>query len=154
MSFLLRTLPRQTATLTSRRAFATSPLAQKSPVDTAKNAVKQADKTVSQAAVSGIEKGGMPPASSPVTSSHCFRGTPLRKKRPKSSYSSKIPSKHIANVRPILTEQLAQSMKSSASSATGQAKGKTSEMSGEAKGKASEVAGEAKGKAEEVKSKM
>lgn len=59
MSFLLRTLPRHTAGLAiSRRAFATSPSAQKTVIDSAKDAVKSADKNVSQAAVSGIEKGG------------------------------------------------------------------------------------------------
>lgn len=66
-SLLLRTLPRQTVSLTARRAFATSPSAQKSAVDSAKEALKSADRTVSDAAVSGIEKGGtlstdVPPA--------------------------------------------------------------------------------------------
>lgn len=41
------------------RLFSTSVRAQKSVVDSAKDAIKGVDKTVSQAAVKGIEKGGM-----------------------------------------------------------------------------------------------
>jgi hypothetical protein len=40
------------------RLFSTAPIARKSVVDSAKETVQQVDKTVAQAAVKGIEKGG------------------------------------------------------------------------------------------------
>jgi hypothetical protein len=41
------------------RLFSTSVALRKGPVEATKDAVKTVDKTVSQAAVKGIEKGGM-----------------------------------------------------------------------------------------------
>jgi hypothetical protein len=40
------------------RLFSTTPIARKSPVETIKDAAKAVDKTISGAAVKGIEKGG------------------------------------------------------------------------------------------------
>ena len=40
------------------RLFSTTPIARKSPVDAIKDAAKTIDKTISGAAVKGIEKGG------------------------------------------------------------------------------------------------
>lgn len=40
------------------RLFSTSPIVRKSPVETVKDAAKKVDRTVSDAAVKGIEKGG------------------------------------------------------------------------------------------------
>lgn len=40
------------------RLFSTTPVARKSPVDAIKDAAKTIDKTISGAAVKGIEKGG------------------------------------------------------------------------------------------------
>ena len=40
------------------RLFSTTPVARKGPVDTIKEAAKKVDKTISGAAVKGIEKGG------------------------------------------------------------------------------------------------
>jgi len=40
------------------RLFSTSPIARKSPVETIKDAAKAVDRTISGAAVKGIEKGG------------------------------------------------------------------------------------------------
>jgi hypothetical protein len=41
------------------RLFSTTPVARKSPVETIKDAAKAVDRTISGAAVKGIEKGGM-----------------------------------------------------------------------------------------------
>jgi hypothetical protein len=41
------------------RLFSTTPIARKSPVETIKDAAKAVDRTISGAAVKGIEKGGM-----------------------------------------------------------------------------------------------
>jgi hypothetical protein len=46
------------------RLFSTTPVARKSPVETIKDAAKAVDRTISGAAVKGIEKGGT------YTSSH------------------------------------------------------------------------------------
>jgi hypothetical protein len=40
------------------RLFSTTPIARKSPVETIKDAAKAVDRTISGAAVKGIEKGG------------------------------------------------------------------------------------------------
>lgn len=40
------------------RLFSTTPVARKSPVETVKDAAKAIDRTISGAAVKGIEKGG------------------------------------------------------------------------------------------------
>ncbi|RII05801.1 hypothetical protein CUC08_Gglean009016 [Alternaria sp. MG1] len=40
------------------RLFSTTPVARKSPVDAIKDAAKAVDRTISGAAVKGIEKGG------------------------------------------------------------------------------------------------
>ena len=40
------------------RLFSTTPIARKGPVETVKDAVKAVDRTVSDAAVKGIETGG------------------------------------------------------------------------------------------------
>jgi hypothetical protein len=44
------------------RLFSTTPVARKSPVDAIKDAAKTIDKTISGAAVKGIEKGGTYPS--------------------------------------------------------------------------------------------
>lgn len=41
------------------RSFSTSPIARKTVVDTAKDTLKKADRTVSDTLVKGIDKGGM-----------------------------------------------------------------------------------------------
>lgn len=58
MSFL-KTLPRNALPLARARVFSTSPYARKSAIDSAKDAAKTIDRTVSDAAVKGIKKGGM-----------------------------------------------------------------------------------------------
>lgn len=57
MSFIARTTLRRAAF--APRAFSTSFAVQKSPVDTAKDALKTVDKAVSSKIVDGIEIGGM-----------------------------------------------------------------------------------------------
>lgn len=51
------------------RLFSTTPIARKSPVEAIKDAAKAVDKTISGAAVKGIEKGGMYMSSYPCTKS-------------------------------------------------------------------------------------
>ena len=46
------------AAIRNVRLFSTSVRLRKDPITTAKDAVKQVDRTVSQGAVKGIEKGG------------------------------------------------------------------------------------------------
>ena len=60
MSFLTRTSTTTLRTLrfAPKAPFSTSLRAHKSPVDTAKDALKAVDRTVSDAAVKGIETGG------------------------------------------------------------------------------------------------
>lgn len=64
MSFLYRTQPvLRTAVANikpSPRLFSTAVCYQKSHTDTVKDAVKSVDRTISDAAVAGIDKGGMP----------------------------------------------------------------------------------------------
>ena len=49
----------RTTIVRQARLFSTSPRTQKTVVDSAKDAVKKVDRTVSDAAVKGIETGGM-----------------------------------------------------------------------------------------------
>ncbi len=70
----LRTIPSKALPLATRtRFFSTSPLARKSAVDAAKDAAKTIDRTVADAAVKGIEKGGK---SSPILS-HPLSSSPI-----------------------------------------------------------------------------
>lgn len=55
----LRTIPVRALPLARARFFSTSPLARKSAVDAAKDTAKTVDRTISDAAVKGIERGGM-----------------------------------------------------------------------------------------------
>ncbi len=57
MSFL-KALPRNSLPLARTRVFSTSPYARKSAIDAAKEAAKTLDRTVADAAVKGIERGG------------------------------------------------------------------------------------------------
>lgn len=57
MSFL-KALPRNSLPLARTRLFSTSPYARKSTIDAAKEAAKTLDRTIADAAVKGIEKGG------------------------------------------------------------------------------------------------
>jgi len=60
MSFLYKasTSAFRVARLAPRAAFSTSVRSQKSAIDVAKDALKDVDRTVADAAVKGIEKGG------------------------------------------------------------------------------------------------
>lgn len=57
MTFL-RTIPRKALPLTRTRLFTTTSPAQKSATEAAKDTLKTVDRTISNAAVKGIEKGG------------------------------------------------------------------------------------------------
>jgi hypothetical protein len=52
------------------RLFSTTPITRKSPVETIKDAAKAVDRTISGAAVKGIEKGGTCFPSSPSPSQY------------------------------------------------------------------------------------
>ncbi|KAI4164969.1 MAG: hypothetical protein LQ342_001245 [Letrouitia transgressa] len=128
MSFLLRTSTR-TLPIARARLLSTTPLVRKSAVDTAKDAAKNVDRKVSDAAVKGIEKGG----------------------------KSKANLANIEQASAKAKESVglgAKKAEGTASEVAGEAKGKASEVTGEAKGKAQEVTGKARGKAEEVKGKL
>ncbi|CAN9389432.1 unnamed protein product [Alternaria alternata] len=119
------------------RLFSTTPVARKSPVDAIKDAAKAVDRTISGAAVKGIEKGG----------TYTFPSiTPLIYIAPPDALLS-----HIAENMTTSYKEVAGAVKESVPETTGQAKGQANEMAGEAKGKANELAGEAKGKAQELK---
>ena len=135
----------RTAITRQARLFSTSPIVRKSPVETVKDAAKKIDRTVSDAAVKGIETGGTlifpVPISSPLAIYGCFS---------KHAYAGRI-----ANT---FTEEIVGSAKAKMPETSGQAKGQANEVAGEAKGKASELSGkaseltgEAKGKAQELK---
>jgi uncharacterized protein YjbJ (UPF0337 family) len=108
---------------TTYTMFRTSPIVRKSPVETVKDAAKVVDRTVSDYAVKGIEKGGMC-----TTIFHIAR-----------------------HLLMWFTEQVAEVVKEAVPQSAGEAKGQANQMAGEAKGKASELSGEAKGKAQEMK---
>ncbi|MCJ1477052.1 hypothetical protein MMC13_005723 [Lambiella insularis] len=133
MSFLTRT---STTTLralrfsSSRAAFSTSTRFHKDPisatVDTAKDTLKSIDRTVSDAAVKGIEKGQDAAAAARST-------VGVNASKAEGSAS-----------------EMAGKAKGAMNESTGSTTGSASEMVGEAKGKAQEVAGQTKGKAQEV----
>ena len=58
---LLRAAPSRILPLTRARVFSTSPFVSRSVVEGTKDALKAADRVVSDAAVKGIEKGGILP---------------------------------------------------------------------------------------------
>jgi isoleucyl-tRNA synthetase len=126
------------------RLFSTTPIARKSPVETIKDAAKVVDKTISGAAVKGIEKGGtytIPPASNAIT----WSPSPC-------TLASNTAQSHGPCIAYWLskTEQAAEAVKQAVPESTGEAKGQANEVAGQAKGKANELAGEAKGKAAEL----
>lgn len=159
MSFLTRTTPVfRVAARTSfaPRAFSTSFVQKKSPVDTAKDAVKTVDRAVSDKLVDGIEVGRMSPFTQALylclylpMQHHFISPQPIP-----STSSSRYNSKEPTLIRYRFTEKAAGKAKEVAGMSTGEAKGKAQEVAGQAKGKAAELKGEAKGKAEEVKGKL
>lgn len=128
-----------TARRVAVRSFATSARLNKTVVDTAKDAVKAVDNTVSKAAVAGIEKGGKSAHFSP----HSFLSV-IHVHQHDHQTDTNMPS----------VEQLADSAKKATNMSSGEAKGKAHEVAGQAKGKAEEIKGQAKGAAAEVQSKM
>lgn len=103
-----------------RSISATAPYS-KGPIDTTKDTLKKADRTVSDAAVKGIDKGG------------------------KLSLFSMCPTS-FNDTNMHLTEKAAHHLKEAVGAGAQQAK----EKSGELKGGAAEYAGKGKGKAEET----
>ncbi|KAF2129791.1 hypothetical protein P153DRAFT_366303 [Dothidotthia symphoricarpi CBS 119687] len=107
------------------RLFSTSPVVRKSPVETIKDAAKAVDRTISNAAVKGIEK-----SEDAVDA--------VKEAMPE----TKGEAKGKAN-------ELAGAAKGKASELSGEAKGKAQELKGEANAKANQ----AEGKAEELNNK-
>ncbi|KAL8833253.1 MAG: hypothetical protein Q9170_004385 [Blastenia crenularia] len=137
----MNTLRTRALPLARTRFLSTSPLSRKSAVDAAKDTVKSADRTISDAAVKGIEKGEQAAAS--VKSTIGINAS--KAEGAASETTGDLKGK---------AGQSTGDLKGKANQSTGDLKGKASEVTGEAKGKAQEVAGAAKGKAEEVKSKI
>ncbi|KAI4111451.1 MAG: hypothetical protein LQ339_000650 [Xanthoria mediterranea] len=113
----LRTLPTKALPLARTRFFSTSSLARKSAVDAATDTVKSVDRTISDAAVKGIEKGEQAAAKAKTAA-----GMGASKAEGDAS-------------------QMAGEAKGKASEMAGEAKGKAQETMGAAKGKAEEVKG-------------
>ena len=158
------------------RFLSSSPL-RASVIDSAKDTAKKVDRTVSDAAVKGIEKGGMTHLSFPIylPLEQFHLSNPLRPVH-KSLYEllqacslqsclmifeTSVYAKILIDEIEEATQKAKSTIgiktdeaKGTTADLTGEAKGKAQELAGEAKGKANEVAGEAKGKKEEVKSKM
>ena len=181
MSFIYRASSTafRVARVAPRATFSTSVRTQKTAIDTAKDALKDVDRTIANAAVKGIEKGGK------FRSCLCSISTCVQ--RPVKAFRccpSLAPANHstyfeqLANTN-VITEQATAAvketvgmnaskadgsaqevmgeMKGQVQNMAGKAQGKTSEMSGgssemmgEAKGKAHEVAGKAQGKTSEM----
>ncbi|KAF2747572.1 hypothetical protein M011DRAFT_467638 [Sporormia fimetaria CBS 119925] len=110
---------RNTAALQAR-AFSTTRVAYKGPIEMAKDAAKTVDRAVSGAAVKGIETGEK------------VVGT-VKEKMPENEGEAKGQAKEAMG-----------SAKGTANETMGQVKGKANELAGEAKGKAQELKGEAK----------
>ncbi|RDW84942.1 hypothetical protein BP6252_02532 [Coleophoma cylindrospora] len=120
MSFLTRAIPRtaRAATFTTQapRAFSTSFVARKSPVDATKDTLKAVDRAVADKLVDGIEVGQ----------------TAAKKVKEATGVSS------TEDLKAKATEVTGQA-KGKAAEVTGEAKGKASEVAGEAKGKKEEL---------------
>jgi len=101
------------------RLFSTTPIARKSPVETIKDAAKVVDRTISNAAVKGIEKG------------EDIAGA-VKEAIPETTGEAKGQAASIAGAAKGKVAEL-----------KGQAKGKASELQGEAKKKANAVDREA-----------
>ncbi|KAL3426382.1 lea domain protein [Phlyctema vagabunda] len=120
MSFLTRALPRTTvraATFTPR-AFSTSFVVRKSPVESVKDGLKTVDRAVSDKIVDGIEAGE----------------TVADKAKKATGISSTEDIKAKAS-------EVAGQAKGKTAEVQGEAKGKASELAGEAKGKKEEIKG-------------
>jgi len=137
------------------RFFSTSPF-RASVLDTAKETVKNVDRTVSNAAVKGIEKAGMSPLPPSLSRILTHRHLPFP------FHFMLKPFQHLAYRKctiivgfgtNICAEQTTQEVREAAGMNAEGLRGKAQEMAGEAKGKANEMAGEAGAKKEQMKGK-
>ncbi|ORY12732.1 hypothetical protein BCR34DRAFT_482229 [Clohesyomyces aquaticus] len=92
------------------RLFSTSPIVRKSPVETVKDAAKAVDRTISDAAVKGIEKGG-------IAKGKANEVTPNSSSQAKGQ-----------------AQEMMGQAKGKANELAGEAKGKAQEVKGEVKG--------------------
>lgn len=120
----MATISRARFTTVPRATFTTSVYLRKSIVDAGKDALKTADRAVSDKIVDGIDVGGMSEISSSLVCDTCIQRKLIF---------------HLVDAK--------NKAKDAAAPIIGQAKGKASELSGEAQGKAAELKGEAKGNA-------
>merc|ERR1711981_1189076 len=124
------------------RLFSTAPRLYKGPVETAKDTLKQVDRTISDAAVSGIEKGEQ--AAANLKGSLPSTGEVKGKAQELSGQAQGKASELSGQAKGAANEAQGADLSSKASELAGQAKGKAHELAGEAKGKAAEVQGEVK----------
>ncbi|KAK5006889.1 hypothetical protein LTR16_009256, partial [Cryomyces antarcticus] len=123
----------RTALARSARLFSTSARYQKSPVDTIKETAKAVDRTISDAAVKGIEKGEQ--ATESLKAAAGLNASKAAGEASAMAGEAKGKAHEVAGA----------ARGSDASAMAGQAQGVMSEMKGEIKGKAQELMGEAKG---------
>lgn len=131
------------------RSISSTPIYQKSPVDAAKDTLKKADEVASNAAIKGINQGGM------------FKPWETCSSRFSREMLTKIfnPEKAAHKIQETVgsTSEAAKSetdsLKSEAEKKAGKAKGEAEHVAGKVKGKGEEAVGEMKGKAEETKGK-
>jgi uncharacterized protein YjbJ (UPF0337 family) len=116
------------------RAFTTTPIVARSPLETVKDAAKKVDRTVSNVAVKGIETGEKVVGS-------------VKETLPDNSQEAKGEAKEAYGQAKGEINELAGQAKGKANELGGNA----NELAGEAKGKAHEVGGQATGKKEELK---
>lgn len=129
------------------RFFSTTPVAAKSVVDTAKDALKKVDRTVADGAVKGIEVGEK--AAETIKQTIPNNTTQAKHQAQGAAQSAKSTAQSAADSLP----ENAQQAKGQAQELAGEAKGKASELAGEAKGTKEEYKGKAQGKAAEVRGK-
>ncbi|KAI9707645.1 MAG: hypothetical protein M1836_000606 [Candelina mexicana] len=163
MSAIFRTSALRTVRV-APRAFSTSVRTRKSAMDPVKDAAKTVDKTLSQAAIKGLEVG-----QSATEKAKAAVGMDPKKdvhgNMEDAASQAKASAQHMSGEAKGKGQELAGEAKGKGQEMTGEAKGKGQEIAGEAKGKgqtmtgavkgkAEELKGQAKGTAEEVKAKM
>ena len=150
------------------RLFSTSPF-RASVLDTAKATVKEVDRKVSDAAVKGIEKGGMSSSNYPLSFSFSFftlnqsttnhpstfsRSDLLHQLVPMLISHPEQATQKAKEVTGMKAEETKQEAMGNAHEMAGEAKATKEQMKGEAMGKKEELKGEAKATKEEIKHKM
>ncbi|KAF2857789.1 hypothetical protein K470DRAFT_252544 [Piedraia hortae CBS 480.64] len=141
------------------RSIHTTVIRQRSATDAAKDAAKRVDRTVSDAAIKGIDK--TQELAQTAKEATGMTSGELKGKANELADQAKGTAQKLSGQAKGAANEMSRDAKSmsgdaqyNAKDVMGEAKGKAKEMSGEVKGKANELAGKAKGKVEEVKGKM